>query len=100
MSDDLGMKALGNPASGGLAPGANTLDDFGARALACLDAGCDIALHCSGDFGEMRAICEAVSDMTDAARARLDASMAWAGSGDATPALQWADARDKLLAFA
>ena len=100
MSDDLGMKALGNPASGGLAAGANTLDDFGARALASLDAGCDIALHCSGDFAEMRAICEAAGAISDAARARLDAAMAWAGPGDATPAQQFADARDQLLAFA
>ncbi len=100
MSDDLGMKALGNPASGGLAAGANTLDDFGARAIACLDAGCDIALHCSGDFAEMRAICEALGDIAPEAAARLDAAMAWAGPGDATPAAQWADARDQLLALA
>jgi len=100
MSDDLGMKALGNPASGGLAPGANTLDDFGARALASLAAGCDIALHCSGDFAEMRAICEAVPEIGAAARARLEAAMASAGPGDATPAEQWAEARDQLLALA
>ena len=99
MSDDLGMKALGDPASGGLAAGANTLDDFGARALASLDAGCDIALHCSGDFAEMRAICEAVGPIGDAAQRRLDAAMAWAGPGDATPSAHWADARDQLLAF-
>lgn len=100
MSDDLGMKALADPGSGGLAPGANTLDDFGARALACLEAGCDIALHCSGDFAEMRSICEAVPPITDAAAARLAAAMAWAGAGDATPAAQWAHARDQLLALA
>ena len=46
MSDDLGMQALGG--AGQL--GANAVNDFGARAVACLDAGCDIALHCSGDF--------------------------------------------------
>ncbi len=100
MSDDLGMKALGNPASGGHEPGSNALLDFGARALACLDAGCDIALHCSGDLGEMRAICEAVPAITPAASARLDAAMAWADAGDATPTEQWADARDQLLALA
>ncbi len=100
MSDDLGMHALGAPSAGGYPPGSNALADFGARALASLGAGCDIALHCSGDFAEMRAICEAVPAITGAAARRLDAAMAWAGPGDATPARQWADARDQLLALA
>jgi beta-N-acetylhexosaminidase len=39
MSDDIGMKALGGP--------------FADRARAVLAAGCDVALHCSGDFAEM-----------------------------------------------
>ncbi len=98
MSDDLGMKALGNPASGGLQPGSNGLDDFGARALASLAAGCDIALHCSGDFAEMRAICEAVPEIAAPALERLNRAMAMAGPGDATPAVHWAEARDALLA--
>lgn len=100
MSDDLGMKALGAPAAGGHAAGSNTLQDFGARALACLDAGCDIALHCSGDFAEMRAICEAVPAIGAAAAERLAAAMAWAGPGDPTPAAQWAGARDELFGLA
>lgn len=100
MSDDLGMHALGQPAAGGYPPGSNALQDFGARALASLAAGCDIALHCSGDFAEMRAICEAVPQITDIAATRLAAAMAWAGAGDATPTQIWADARDQLLAFA
>ncbi len=100
MSDDLGMHALGSPAAGGHPPGSNALQDFGARAIASLDAGCDIALHCSGDFAEMRAICEAVPPISAAAARRLDAAMAWPGAGDATPSAQWADARDQLLALA
>jgi beta-N-acetylhexosaminidase len=100
MSDDLGMKALGHPSAGGHPPGSNALEDFGARALASLGAGCDIALHCSGDFAEMRSICEAVPETTAAAKARLDAAMAGSGVGDATPAAQWAEARDRLLALA
>lgn len=100
MSDDLGMHALGNPQSGGHPPGSNALADFGARALACLDAGCDIALHCSGDFAEMRAIAEAAPVMTEAAATRLAAAMEWMGSGDSTPAAEWAAARDALLALA
>jgi beta-N-acetylhexosaminidase len=100
MSDDLGMHALGNPQSGGHPPGSNALADFGARALACLDAGCDVALHCSGDFAEMRAIAEAAPVMTEAAAERLAAAMEWMGAGDATPAAEWAAARDALLALA
>jgi beta-N-acetylhexosaminidase len=104
MSDDLGMHALGNPQSGGHPPGSNALQDFGARALASLDAGCDIALHCSGDFNEMRSIVEAAPVMSDAAATHLAAAMAWMGSGeargDSTPVAQWAAARDALLALA
>jgi beta-N-acetylhexosaminidase len=104
MSDDLGMHALGNPQSGGHPPGSNALQDFGARALASLDAGCDIALHCSGDFSEMRSIVEAAPVMSDAAATRLAAAMAWMGSGeargDSTPVTEWAAARDALLALA
>ena len=104
MSDDLGMHALGNPQSGGHPPGSKALQDFGARALASLDAGCDIALHCSGDFNEMRAIVEAAPVMSDAAATRLAAAMAWMGSGeargDSTPVTEWAAARDALLALA
>ena len=100
MSDDLGMQALGHPSAGGYPPGSNALADFGARALASLTAGCDIALHCSGDYAQMRAICEAVPDIRAAAKVRLDAAMVSIGPGDDTPAAQWAAARDKLLALA
>jgi beta-N-acetylhexosaminidase len=104
MSDDLGMHAIGNPQSGGHPPGSNALQDFGARALASLDAGCDIALHCSGDFNEMRSIVEAAPVMSDAAATHLAAAMAWMGSGeargDSTPVAEWAAARDALLALA
>ena len=100
MSDDLGMHALGNPQSGGHPPGSNTLADFGARALACIDAGCDIALHCSGDFAEMRAITEAAPVMSAAAEKRLAAAMDWMEPKDAMPVAGWAAARDALLALA
>jgi beta-N-acetylhexosaminidase len=46
VSDDLGMKALkGTMAS---------------RAMACLSAGCDVVLHCSGEMKEMEEIVTAV----------------------------------------
>lgn len=44
MSDDIGMAALGG--------------SMAERARAVIDAGCDVALHCSGDFAEM---CEVAS---------------------------------------
>ena len=62
MSDDLGMHAL----SGG----------FGERAAGVLAAGCDIALHCSGDMAEMEAIAGAVGPIGTEAKARLDRAMA------------------------
>jgi beta-N-acetylhexosaminidase len=109
MSDDLGMQALGNPASGGHPPGSNALFSMTARALACLEAGCDVALHCSGDFAEMEPF-DQLPPISPAARARLDAAMAWAAPGaaggaaagpgaDARPAAHWAAARDALLAI-
>ncbi len=62
MSDDLGMHAL----SGG----------FDDRAAGVLAAGCDIALHCSGDMTEMEAIAGAVGPIGAEARTRLDRAMA------------------------
>lgn len=48
-SDDLSMEAL---------PGA--IEDRAAGAVA---AGCDVALHCNGDFDEMRRVADAVPEM-------------------------------------
>jgi len=86
MSDDLGMKALDG--------------DFGALALEALGAGCDIALHCSGDFAEMRAIVEAGCAMTPDAARRLDAAMAWAAAPDPHDIADLVARRDALLALA
>lgn len=69
MSDDLGMKALAHQ------PGANSM---GARAAGVVAAGCDIALHCSGDLAEMEEVADALDEIGDAAMKRLDAAMAWA----------------------
>jgi beta-N-acetylhexosaminidase len=85
MSDDLGMHAL----TGG----------FGDRAAGVLAAGCDIALHCSGDMAEMEAIAGAVGPIGDQARARLDRAMATvAGRRDGSPAEELIAKRDALLA--
>ena len=61
MSDDIGMDAL----SGSLPE----------RAAACLDAGCDVALHCNGTIEEQRAVAAACKLMEDDAVARSDAAL-------------------------
>ncbi|HEY6916149.1 MAG TPA: beta-N-acetylhexosaminidase [Allosphingosinicella sp.] len=86
MSDDLGMHALQG--------------DFGARARGVLAAGCDVALHCSGDMAEMQAIAGAIGEMTPDAAARLGRAMATIR--DATPTASYEDLaakRDSLLAY-
>lgn len=60
ISDDLNMKAL----TAGLAR----------NAAACLDAGCDLALHCSGDFAEMLEIAAALPHIAGSSLARLERS--------------------------
>jgi beta-N-acetylhexosaminidase len=62
MSDDLGMQAL--------------TGSFGDRAINTIRAGCDVALHCSGNFDEMQAIVDALDEIGDLARLRLDRAMA------------------------
>ncbi len=86
MSDDLGMSAL----SGG----------FGARAAGVIAAGCDIALHCSGELVEMEAVAAALGPIGEGARARLDRAMATIAS--AAPVDSFDDLvakRDALLAL-
>ena len=68
VSDDLSMEAL----SGSL----------GERAAAALAAGCDIALHCNGERGEMEAVAAAASELTPAAQRRLDVAARRAEGGD------------------
>ncbi len=58
LSDDIGMQAL-----------KGTMAD---RALRCIEAGCDIALHCSGDLAEMTDIAACLAPIKDAAQMRLD----------------------------
>ena len=87
MSDDLCMHALGGT--------------FRARTAGVLAAGCDIALHCSGDLAEMIACADAAGTIGDAARMRLDRAMARvAGAGDPTAFDTLIARRDALLALA
>ncbi|MBU1210644.1 MAG: beta-N-acetylhexosaminidase [Alphaproteobacteria bacterium] len=60
MSDDLSMKALSGP--------------MGTRAAAAIAAGCDLVLHCNGEFDEMRAAAAGSPELQDAALARFNAA--------------------------
>ncbi len=62
VTDDLSMKAL----AGGVAD----------RARAALTAGCDAALHCNGDIGEMAEIAAVTPPLTPAAEARVARGLA------------------------
>lgn len=62
MSDDLGMEALQG--------------DFGSRAAGVVAAGCDVALHCSGDLDEMVAVAGSVPPLSGEGADRLARAMA------------------------
>jgi beta-N-acetylhexosaminidase len=62
MSDDLSMNAL----SGTLAE----------RAVAAFAAGCDVALHCSGQLDEMKAIAAETPVLEDEAKLRAESALA------------------------
>jgi beta-N-acetylhexosaminidase len=65
LSDDLGMNALGG--------------SFGERAARALAAGCDLALHCSGDPTETEAVLEAAGELPPAMVDRLSTELARVG---------------------
>jgi beta-N-acetylhexosaminidase len=62
MSDDIGMEALAG--------------DFGSRAAGVVAAGCDVALHCSGNMDEMVEVARAVRAMSAEGEERLARAMA------------------------
>jgi beta-N-acetylhexosaminidase len=73
LSDDLSMGAL----SGSL----------GERTVAARAAGCDLALHCNGDFAEMVEVLEAAGPLEGASAARAAAALAGARSPQAFDAV-------------
>jgi len=86
MSDDLGMHALKG--------------SFTDRATGVIAAGCDVALHCSGDMDEMQACAKGVGDINPRARERLDAAMATIAEGAEEASFDELIAkRDALLAL-
>lgn len=74
MSDDIGMAALGG--------------SFAGRAAAVIDAGCDVALHCSGDLAEMREVASAVSTLAGQSAERFARASAELGEPQAFDADQ------------
>jgi len=84
LSDDIAMKALsGTPAE---------------TARAVVDAGCDLALHCSGVLAEMAEAASAVGEIGERSLERLERSMPGPPSAGDWQAL--AAKRDALLAYA
>lgn len=59
LGDDLDMKAL------------DVYGDLPARAGACLDAGCDALLYCTGKLEDMKLLAGCVPELSDKARKRL-----------------------------
>lgn len=82
-SDDVCMKALsGRPSE---------------RAVAVLEAGCDVALHCNGSLAEMRDVAEACPPMTPKAVRRLERALR--ACVPAEEGFDSADATRKVEAF-
>lgn len=85
ISDDIAMEALtGTTAE---------------RARAVVEAGCDLALHCSGALDEMEAVADAVPPLGDDARHRLEEANT-AAPADPPDIAALLAKRDALLAYA
>lgn len=68
MSDDVSMKAL-----------SGSLDE---RSRAALAAGCDVVLHCNGDFAEMETVASAAPVLAGEAARRADAALSLRATRD------------------
>ena len=87
LSDDIAMGALSGSAA--------------ARAEAVIAAGCDLALHCSGQAEDNEAIAGALGAISAAAAARLERALARiAGKASVRVFEELAAKRDALLAYA
>ena len=71
MTDDLSMRALSG--------------DFASRVRDSLAAGCDLVLHCNGDWNEMAAVADAVPALTGDALRRAARAEAMRGGALDTP---------------
>ena len=70
---------------------------MGSRAAAVIAAGCDVALHCSGEPAEMAEIAAAVGAVTDGTRERLARSAALVPDPDDADLIAMAARLDGLL---
>jgi beta-N-acetylhexosaminidase len=71
LSDDLAMDALsGDPAD---------------RAVAALEAGCDLALYCTGRLEETRAVLQATPSLAPSLLARLEGTVRSLAAGPVEP---------------
>ncbi|MDR4308430.1 beta-N-acetylhexosaminidase [Chelatococcus sambhunathii] len=86
MTDDLSMKAL----SGGV----------GASAAAALVAGCDVALHCNGDMGEMQQVAAAAPRLEGRSAERAARALSRLAPLGEVDMAALASARDRLLSGA
>ena len=86
MSDDLSMKALKGPVGG--------------SAGAAIAAGCDIALHCNGDMGEMIEVAAAAPRLEGRAAERAERALALIGAHREVDVAALGAERDRLLAGA
>jgi beta-N-acetylhexosaminidase len=87
MSDDLGMHALSG--------------SFADRTAGVIAAGCDIALHCSGEMDEMEAVAGVLGEIGAVAYDRLQRAMATVVMGATSETFEaLAAKRDSLLALA
>ncbi|MTI10699.1 beta-N-acetylhexosaminidase [Curvivirga aplysinae] len=67
MTDDLSMKALSG--------------DFTEKTKLCLDAGCDLILHCNGDMSEMNDISKSLKVMNNLSWSRWESAKLRLGDG-------------------
>ncbi|MEM7042898.1 MAG: beta-N-acetylhexosaminidase [Pseudomonadota bacterium] len=85
-SDDLSMEALGG--------------SLGERAARARQAGCDLALHCNGDFDEMTAVLDAAGPLEGEAANRVDRALARRRPPEAFDVVQGRQRLEHLLANA
>ncbi|WP_020178453.1 beta-N-acetylhexosaminidase [Methylopila sp. M107] len=86
MTDDLSMKALSG--------------SVGASAAAAIAAGCDIALHCNGEMGEMLEVAAAAPRLEGRSAERAARALSLIGTAVAFDVAELAAKRDRLLAGA
>lgn len=85
VSDDIGMHALSGPMTD--------------RASKALDAGCDLVLHCSGRFEEMKDLLPAMPAIDDAAQRRLVSAAAWVAARCAPEGFDADEGRSELCSL-